>query len=1764
MTFLRFLLLSILFAFSPSLSYAQDGASSAPPASGTFANRQVAADAKRYLTYLKKNWTASKTNPKRLIRQGQVALNNGNDPRAATRFFASAIAGDENNAEAWILLARALLAIPKDQTQGRERYELPVNASGAAYLGYQRANSNTRKAEALEVLAVALQRRSYWRPALQALKTSLALNENDRVRAVYEKLRSERGFRITNYTTNSETKAPQICLQFSESLSTAPVEFEKFISVDGQDPQSVRVEGKQLCIEGLTHGQRYQLQVRAGLPSSVGEVLEKSASMAAYLPDRKPMVRFTGRAYVLPSRGQQGIPLVSINTEAVNVEIYRIGDRNLARVIQDQDLERQLSSWDVEKIKTRNGARVYKGAMDVELRLNKEVTTAFPVDEALGELKPGAYAMIARPTAAKKNYENSIATQWFIVSDLGMTAFTGEDGVHAFVRSLADATPVAGAEVRFIAKNNEVLATGKSDDNGYVRFDAGLARGEGGLAPAILVAQRGSTDYAFLDLTAAAFDLSDRGVQGRQAPGQVDGYIYIDRGVYRPGEDVHVSALLRERSGQASTLPVTLIIRRPDGVEDRRLVLGDQGLGGRTTALALNHSAMTGTWRANLHIDPKAEPISQVAFLVEDFVPERLDMTLTPATKKVSPAKPVAVDVNGRFLYGPPAADMAIGGDVIVKVAKSGEREFPGYLFGVQDELVSPARNPIRQAVKTDSQGNAKVLVQLPKIAKTAKPLEANVILRLKEPGGRAIERNIVLPVALDMTRIGVKPKFDGASLGENEQASFDVIVVGADGQQKAQAGLSWTLNRLDTSWQWYNRDGYWSYEAVTVPRKVGSGALDVPAGGPAKLDVPVKFGRYRLELTSKTADATSEALTTTFAFTAGWYASEDKPDTPEILDVALDKSNYQPGDVAKLRIATKQGGQALIAVLGNGLKDIQHVNVSQGGGDFAVKVGDNWGAGAYVTALLYRPMDVQNKRMPGRAIGVQWLKLDQAKRTLSVSLDAPDKIKSGAPLTVPISVSGLTADEEARVTVAAVDVGILNLTRFKTPAPEKWFYAQTQLNAEIRDFYGRLIDGMRAERGALRSGGDGPGGMKMQGSPPVEEAVAEFSGIVTVGPDGQAKVTFDLPNFNGSVRLMAVAWSADKIGHASRDVIVRDKIALTASGPRFLTLGDQARLSLDIHNVDGDKSVYSVIVNEKTSGGPMATVLSHEVQLKKGERLQRSLSIKPSRVDQYSYEVRISGPGGVSVARELTFDVKPPAGDVKRTRVSSLRGNGGKLTLSDDLVHDLIQERTRINVSVGPTARFDVPALLTQLDRYPYGCAEQTVSRALPLVYANAVAKRSGLGTDAELKARVAQAVERVFQMQDASGAFGSWGPSHANMWLTAYVTDFLTRAKEAGFEVKQRGLNQALDRLQNFIAYAQDFDKGGEDRAYALYVLARNGRAPAGELRYYSDARLERFATPLSKAQLGAALAMVGDKKRARRAFSAAIKDINAKSAKVVSRSDYGSRLRDGAAFLTLASESRLIEAETASLIDVVATAYSQRAYTSTQEQAWMLLAANALSGSAYEGALTLNGLAYDGAINRSFTAGDLNDGPVEIVNNGDHAVDAMISIVGAALAPQPAVSKGFKIERKYFTLDGKPIELSDTTTAQQNDRIVAIVSITTEHPGGRILVVDRLPAGLEIENPRLVTSGDVKSLSWLKSDIKPQHTEFRDDRFVAAFDFYGQRRNAEDKPAGTTARVAYIMRAVTPGSFVHPAATVEDMYRPDRYARTDAGRLIVDRGK
>ncbi|MDB5515029.1 MAG: alpha-2-macroglobulin, partial [Tardiphaga sp.] len=457
--------------------------------------------------------------------------------------------------------------------------------------------------------------------------------------------------------------------------------------------------------------------------------------------------------------------------------------------------------------------------------------------------------------------------------------------------------------------------------------------------------------------------------------------------------------------------------------------------------------------------------------------------------------------------------------------------------------------------------------------------------------------------------------------------------------------------------------------------------------------------------------------------------------------------------------------------------------------------------------------------------------------------------------------------------------------------------------------------------------------------------------------------------------------------------------------------------------------------------------------------------------------------------------------------------------------------------------------------DRYPYCSSEQITSSAMPLLYVNDQAAGAHLAMDTAVDQRIKDAIDRLLARQGSNGSFGLYSAGGDDAWLDAYVTDFLTRAREKGFAVPDVLFRSALDRVRNSVVNADEPEKdGGRDLAYGLYVLAKNGTAPIGDLRYLADTKLGNLATPIAKAQLAAALALVGDRSRAERVYAAAAESLAPKPVLEFGRVDYGSALRDAAALVSLASEGNAPQATLISAVQRVEAARGLTPYTSTQENAWLVLASRALAKDAGKLTLEIDGTPVKTALYRSYKASEMAGKPIKITNTGDTPVQAVVSVTGAPITPEPAASNGFKIERNYFTLDGKP---ADPTKAKQNDRFAVVLKVTEAKPEyGHIIVADYLPAGFEIDNPHLVSSGDTGTLDWIEDGEDPENTEFRDDRFTAAIE-----RASDDKSVFT---VAYVVRAVSPGKYVLPQAYVEDMYNPSRYGRTGTGTIEVRAAK
>jgi uncharacterized protein YfaS (alpha-2-macroglobulin family) len=1674
------------------------------------------------------------------------------DFKQAGRLAAAAIASNPKDAANWLVLAQ--VAVKADDAQSSERYELRERGSTAAYAAYERLTAPAPQAQALALLGDLFARREMWRPSLDAYRASLDRHDDLDIRKTYEDLREKHGFRITDYKVDNDSAAPRVCFQFSEPLARK-TDFAPYVAVSGAANGAISAEEQQLCVEGLRHGERYAIVVRQGLPSTVGESLLKNADYEIYVRDRSAQVHFTGKNYVLPRQGQQGAPLVTVNTAKVALDVYRIGDRNLLETVQRDDFLKDIGSSRASEIADQDGVKIWSGSMDVASELNKDVVTDFPVLEAVGKLDPGVYVITARPwkggdAAAKPEGDDDsggqLATQWLVISDLGLTALSGGDGVHAIIHSLATAAPLSGVEVKLVARNNEILATKATGADGRIDFDPGLSRGTGGLSPGLLVAATQAGDYGFLNLAQSAFDLTDRGVSGREAPKVLDAFLFTERGVYRSGETVFVTALLRDARGEAKAgLPLTLVALRPDGVEYKRALIADQGLGGRSMALPLLAGAQAGSWRIVAYVDPKGPSVGETQFMLEDYIPERLDVKIKPAAEILTPGEPVQIAVDAKFLYGAVAAGLDVTGQISLQAVP--DSEIPGYqgfAGGLTDEEFTTVSSQFDSKLQTDAKGHADISVDLPEGA-AAKPLQAKVIVDVAEPGGRTVERVVTLPVRAKTTLIGVKKEF-GDGLSEGEAATFEAIAVAPDGSRVARKGVEWSLYRIDSNYEWYNSDGHWSYEPVKSSKRIAQGAIDIPADSMAKISANVGWGRHRLDIKSPDGDQTS------ITFDVGWSGTASA-DTPDNVVVTLDKASYTAGEQAKLRIASHFAGKATIAVVGDKIEQFIDIDLAEGDNVVPFEVGANWGAGAYAVALTHRPLDAKAKRMPGRALGLAWFGIDEATRKLDISLGAPDLARPRQTMTLPIKIGGLAPGEEADVTVAAVDIGILNITGFKTPDPKDYFFGQRKLSIEIRDLYGLLIDGMEGSAGAIHSGGDGGAGV--EGNLPTQEPLALYSGVVRVDANGEAKVSFDLPAFNGSVRVMAAAWSKAKVGSAEAEVIVRDPVVVAGTLPRFLSLGDRSQMHVDIDNVEGEAGDYRLDLDIHGPLIAQADAMTKTLRLDAHQRTSVTIPITAAGIGTASLDLRLTGPK-LEASQHFALGVEAGTPDLYRRMVHPLPAAASE-TISGDLLADFIPGTGSVSLAASPFGALDAPALLQALERYPYGCSEQTVSRAMPLLYANRLASIEHLALDPDLDGRVRQSIDRLMDRQDSNGAFGLWKAGEDDdMWLDAFVSDFLTRARERSFAVPQQGFNQALDRLRNEVVNAADPGEGsGEPLAYALYVLARNGRPVIGDLRYLADTKLAVFETPLAKAQIAAALAMLGDRARAGKVFSAALEALRAERDNGYSRPDYGSRLRDGAGLLALLAEANLTGGEIAGdplgeAARIVDLARSERTYISTQENNWMALAAEALAEHATAGQFTLDGKAQTGAVYRKWRGFGLDGKLATILNTGATAAQIVITTSGNPIAVEPAASQGYELERSFYKLDGTKIEARGVT---QNDRFVIVLKVTeAEAKYAHLLLVDRLPAGLEIDNPNLVDAGSVDAFAWLKRDFDPTHTEYRDDRFVAGFD------RAENQSAFFS--VAYVVRAVAPGKYVWPPATVEDMYRPERFGRTAFGAIEV----
>ncbi len=1538
-----------------------------------------------------------------------------------------------------------------------------------------------------------------------------------------------------NVTVQPDRAVPAACFSFTSPLPRHEGSaFEPFLSLDPKTDHSLQPRGKDLCLTGLAHGGHYTVRLKAGLPAADGSTLPKDVTVAVDVPDREARVTFDTGKSLLPYTKGVGLPLKSVNVSKAHIVVYRFGERALADQVGNEWFGQVLSGYSLAQIADRS-TKLFEGRLDIASKPNQQVATTIPIDQLIKTLTPGVYVVTAIRDGSTPEDDGERATQWFSISDIGLFTVKTDAGMLVSARSLQTAVPIKDVDVRLIARSNEVLASYKTDQDGRVMIPGGLLRGENGDSPRVLAASLARGDFTWLQIDAPALDLTDLDTKGRTPPGALDAFLWTDRGIYRPGETIHLGTLLRDaKAALVPTTPLLLHVVRPDGIEVETLKPDLATAGGGSIDIHVPDNAYSGEWTIWAGAGGK-EHVGSVTVSVQDFVPPRLEAKLDAAAGPLDAAGPIQANVQADYFYGSPGAALTGQVEGTIQAASAPFKGFEDYRFGlVQEQFL--AKSLTAQTFTTDDKGHATVTLQDDAAPDSTSPLEVALLATVNDIDGRAVTAQATRPLHTANRFIGVRTTF-GYGVAEGADADFDVALLDPVGTPIGSSSLKWDLIKEDYDYTYFYRDGRWQSEEIVNDARQNGGEVTLGADGRGHITAPVTSGRFRLEV----YDADGKTATSV-RFGAGWWGGAEADNRkPDVLPVTIDAS--APAGTIRARVEPAFAGRVLVMLEGNGLHQVQELTMAKGGDTVSFDAADVPASGAYVLAVAISPAGGVVPRLPVRAVGIGWVPGAAASHRLDVSLGAPDKIQPKSKLVVDVSVKGAPRDQPVYVTLAAVDEAVLRMTSFETPDAADHFVGRREPGFELRDIYGVLID-PAGQAGRLVQGGDARAKLQMGGlDVKTFKTVALCQGPVRLDADGHGTVTLDIPDFSGRLRLMAVAWTADRFGRAERPVTVRPPLLAELTLPRFLSPGDKAQARVMLTDLEAPEQTYKVAF---TTSGAIALdrddALFKDVKRDKRRFVDRTLTATGA-LGAGRIHMVVTGDDGTTTERDFEIGVRSPNPYVTQRQIRTL-DPGQKLTAGDALGQDLLPGTATLDLTVSTVPAFDVPGLLAQLRRYPYGCAEQTVSRAFPELYVASLGGAVKAATGDNVTGQ--GAIARLFSLQAADGSFGYWSAfDSGNAWLTAYVVDFLQHAEKQGLNVPESMKTRALTWLAGRFATGSVDPIEVAGNSYASVVLSRAGKLDLSQLRYMASRTADHLPSDIARVQLAAAMAHAGERDLAAGLMKAApiTRDPH------IYLNDYGSDLRDKAMALSLANEEKLLpQAALISQAADLARRTDGKGYSSTQEDAWMLRSAFDLKSKTPLN-VDLDGKAISGRSSALLTIPLGQGRTVDVVNKASDIVYLSLATTGVPAGPQPAEANGFTIQRSYFHLDGKPADLADT---HQNDELVIVVEGgMSEGLQRKVLIVDMLPAGLEPGNVGLSGDRDATQFAWLKDVTEPTFTAVRDDRYLAGLDLSEGSRGF---------KLAYVVRAVTPGHYARPGVQVEDMYAPSYHARSDAGVLDV----
>jgi uncharacterized protein YfaS (alpha-2-macroglobulin family) len=1574
---------------------------------------------------------------------------------------------------------------------------------------------------------------------------------------------------IQDVETNHDGLEGTITVTTSQQLTGESL--SSFVSFDPKLKFNVQLtdNGFEVSSDKFDIEKSYAFNIAQGLRGKIGGVLKEEYSNSITFGELQSSVKFTNsKAVYLSKRGGKNLEVKITNTPKVKIIISKIYENNLLMADRYGYYPQETSSnssnaSDEEEGDGENyyydyssyGSEVTLGDVIYEKEID---TRSLPktgggrildfsaFEDRLEDFK-GIYHVMIRST---KDYW--VRDSRFIsVSDIGLIAKEGQDKFFVFANSIKTAAGMSGVNISLYAKNNQLIGSGATNNDGVAEIKY-AQKNFSGFKPAMIIAKT-ADDFNYLPFNNTRINVSRFDVGGkRNNPTGLDAWIYAERDIYRPGEKVNFSVITRDREWKSpGDIPVKMRFLLPNGKELKvfRKSLNEQG--SVEGNIDISSSAITGSYTLEVYTSNDILLASK-NFMIEEFVPDRIKVSAKLDKKFIRPGEIATLDISAVNFFGPPAADRKYECEIQVKHKYFSPEKFENYDFTLANE--NGAVEKFVNEGKTDEKGEANQSFTAKNEYTNKGMLQADFYTTVFDETGRPVSRTSSIDIATQNIFFGVGYDwFYYYAL--NQPVKFQLAAVNKDGNA-VNAAATVQVIKHEYRVNLARSGSYFRYESEPDDKMMIETRVSVSGTGVYSY-VPRTPGDYEVRVSVPGSNA---YVSRRFYSYGNWNWGIDnnafEVNNEGHVEIDLDKKSYFTGETVSATFKTPFSGKLLVTVERDKVFSYQYVDVSNRIAKVDLKMTGDDVPNAYITATLVKAHDVSDLPLTV-AHGFVNVKVEEKSRKIPVTITASKSVRSKTHQKIKVK-----AAAGSYVTLAAVDNGVLQVSDFKTPDPYNYFYQKKALEVTAYDLYPLLFPELRA--GLSSTGGDEGLEMKNRMNPmPAKriKIVSYWSGIAKTNGSGEANFEFDIPQFSGEVRLMAVAYKDQGFGSAENTMTVADPIVISTALPRFLSPGDTVLVPVTLSNTTSKASSVSATIKV---AGPLMVIgnPSQSVQLNANSegRAMFQVSASPS-VAVGKVSVQVNGLGE-KFLDETEISVRPPSTLQKITGYGSVAaGSTQQVNINTS---DFMQGSVGYQLVISKSPALELADQLRWLVEYPYGCTEQTVSAAFPQLYYGDLADLMQLNRRQDklnANTNILEAIRKIKMRQLYNGAVTLWdNEGEPNWWATIYSAHFLLEAKKAGFDID----NSLIETMLTFIAnklknkelityyYNRNLTRkiAPKEVAYGLYVLALAGRGSIPTMNYYKS-NTEMLALD-SKYLLAAAYATAGDKK----SFNAMLPtSFSGEESVAQTGGSFYSDVRDESIALNALIDVDPSNPQIGVMAKHVSNKLKTRYWLSTQERAFAFLALGKLARAANKSDITAEIKSNGKTIAKirdgqwSGDAASLKGTNIQIETKGSGQLYYYWQSEGISITGKYKEEDNYiRVRKRFYDRFGHSIY---GNSFKQNDLV--IVGITIENAYSttveNVVITDLLPAGFEIENPR---TKEIPGMEWIKDADEPTALDVRDDRIHFFVDVHSNYRDPQT--------YYYAVRAVSPGNYKMGPVSADAMYNGEYHSYNGAGVIRV----